>query len=110
MRLGKWNAARAAIQKCIEAKAYQTKSDGEDALKDLDDYRTSAEIACSFIFRNPGVLQSKIYKALANTEADSDCLKEFTRASMLIRKEQQGRTNKLFINESILQDSDVILS
>lgn len=110
MRLGQWNAARAAIQKCIDAKAYEDKQDEDDALKDLEEYRISAEIACSFISRNPGFLQSKLYKTLADTNANSDYLKEFTRASMLIRKEKQGRTYKLFINESVLQESDVMLS
>ncbi len=110
MRLGKWEAARAAIQKCIDANAYEYKSDGKGALLDLKDYRVSAEIACSFLSQNPGFLQSKLYKALADTKADSDYLKDFTRYSMLIRKEPQGRTYKLFLNDSVLQESDIKIS
>lgn len=109
MRLGKWNAARAAIQKCIDAKAYEYKSDGKDAILDLEDYRVAAEIACSFLSQNPGFLQSKLYKALADTKADSNYLKDFTRYSMLIRKEPQGKTYKLFLNDSVLQESDITI-
>lgn len=110
MRLGKWDAARSAIQKCIDAKAYEYESDGRLAMKGLQDYRFAAEIACSFLSQNPGFLQDELYKALEETLADSENLEEFIRSSMLIRKEPQGETFKLFLNDPVLQESDIILS
>ena len=107
MRLGKWFAAHSAIQKCIEAKAYRYKKDEKAVLKYLAEYQLSVEIAVSFLLENPGFLQSKIYKALSDTKANLDCLKDFTRSSLLIRKEPAGKSNKLFLEETVLENSDI---
>lgn len=92
MRLGDWSAARSAIDKCIAAGAYP--DGGAEALNHLARYEQAARLALAFIDKNPGFPQNKIYKALP--AADQDCLKEFVRSSLLIRKEKFGRTNKLY--------------
>ena len=92
MRLGDWSAARSAIDKCIAAGAYP--DGGAEALNHLARYEQAARLALAFLDKNPGFPQNKIYKALP--AADQDCLKEFVRSSLLIRKEKFGRTNKLY--------------
>ena len=92
MRLGDWSAARSAIDKCIAAGAYP--DGGAEALNHLARYEQAARLALAFLDKSSGFPQNKIYKALP--AADQDCLKEFVRSSLLIRKEKFGRTNKLY--------------
>lgn len=97
LRLGQWAKARAAIEKCIQAGAYD--DGGQYALDYFTRYKTTAELALNFIEKNAGFLQKNLYKALP--DADKDCLKSFARSSLLIRKEKTGNTNKLFLNKDL---------
>lgn len=96
LRLGQWANARVAIAKCAVAGAYP--DGGLEALNYLERYRRTAELALEFLRANSGYLQKNIYRALP--EADKDCLKSFTRSSLLIRKENFGNTNKLYVGDS----------
>ena len=98
LRLGQWDKARSAIEKCIKAGAYD--DGGKDALDYFTRYKKTAELALNFIGKNAGFLQKNLYKALP--EADKDCLKRFARSSLLIRKEKDGNTNKLFLSEEFI--------
>ena len=92
-RLGRWVEARAAINKCRFAGAYE--DGGKGALAHLERYRAAAERALEFLKNNPGYKQKDLYKALP--DVDRDCLKEFTRSSLLIRKVKVGSTNELYL-------------
>jgi len=94
-RLGQWQDAKRVIETCAAAGAYPNGADQE--LTDLERYAQAADIATDYIKEHPGVLQKDIYKLLANSNADPDMLKRFTRTSLQIRKEPAGKTNKLFI-------------
>lgn len=98
LRLGRWNEAAVAIAKCNVAGVYD--DDGQAAIEHFQKYKLTAELALEFLSVNPGYLQRDIYKALAATPADKDCLKEFTRSTLLIRKEKSGNTNKLYVEEA----------
>lgn len=91
-RLGEWDKARAAIEKCAEAGAYP--DGGHAAFDYLEKYRHAAETALAFLRTNHGFSQKNLYGALP--EVDRECLKSFTRSSLLIRKEKSGGTNKLY--------------
>lgn len=106
LRLGQWAKAQMAINKCITAGVYE--DDGRAALEYFNRYKQTAEIALDFLKKNEGFLQRNIYKALSDTPADKDCLKNFARSSFLIRKEKVGNTNKLFLNVEKLLESDVV--
>ena len=95
MQLGQFQKARVAIYRCVKAGAYV--DNGATALNYLQRYETTARIALEFLRDNVGFAQNKIYKYLAATPADKDCLKDFVRSSRLIRKEKCGNTNKLFL-------------
>ena len=92
LRLGEWDKARSAINKIAAAGAYG--DNGLAAFKYFQNYKQTAELALNFLRQNPGFPQNKIYKALIG--ADKDCLKSFTRSSMMIRKVKAGSTNKLY--------------
>ena len=49
----------------------------------------------------------KSYKILKNDSIDENCLKSFIRFSLLLRKEKYKNTNRLFLNEDMLKDSDI---
>lgn len=95
LRLGEWSKARIAIAKIAAAGAYT--DGGREALHHLERYRRTAELAIEFLRANAGFLQRNIYRALP--DADKDCLKSFTRSSLLIRKEKSGNTNKLYLTQ-----------
>ena len=73
-------------------------------------YKQTVEIAINFLRDNEGFLQKNIYKALADTNVDTDCLKDFTRSSLLIKKVKKGGTNQLFLNEDVILQSEVNIS
>lgn len=93
LRLGRWEEARNAIEKCAVAGVYD--DDGKAAIEHFQKYKEAAETALKFLTLNPGYLQKNIYRALP--DVDQECLKKFTRSSMLIRKEKSGGTNKLYV-------------
>lgn len=95
MRLGRWYDARRIIDTCIACHAYYPEN-GTAAIEHLNTYKSTAETAVQFLIENPGYLQRKIYKALEG-KVDLDCLKHFTRCSYQIRKEPDGKTNRLYV-------------
>ena len=97
MQLGEFEKARRAIKICAEAGTYD--DDGAAEFDYLTRYETTARTAIEFLREHKGILQRDVYKAFAGTAIDKACLKEFLRASRLIRKEKSGTTNKLFLAE-----------
>lgn len=95
MRQGEWAKAQSAIEKCAAAGVYD--DDGQEMYDYLERYQTAATVALQFLRDNPGYLQRNIYKALPNV--NRECLKKFTRSSLLIRKEPQGNSNRLYVVE-----------
>ena len=110
MRLGQWSNAVSAIKKCIKTKAYLDKEWGKNMLEYCEIYKQTVEIAINFLRDNEGFLQKNIYKVLADTNVDTDCLKDFTRSSLLIKKVKKGGTNQLFLNEDVILQSEVNIS
>lgn len=93
LRLGRWKDARNAIEKCAGAGVYD--DDGAAMFDYYERYKHTAELALVFLKANEGYLQKNIYRALP--DADQECLRKFTRSSLLIRKEKSGGTNKLYV-------------
>ena len=93
-RLGKWDDAFRVIRFCVDCGAY-TAEEGRDALNLLIQRKAASDAALSFISDHPGWKQADIYRMLPNV--DRDALKWFTRNSLLIRKEPNGKTNLLFL-------------
>lgn len=96
MQLGQWQKAEEYIRFCISCKAYYP-DNGKYELQYLKQYKKAAITALSYIAQNPGCLQSKIYGAIGNS-VDRDCLKDFTRSSMLIKKVPYKKTNMLYVS------------
>ena len=93
LRLGRWEEASTAIEKCAAAGVYD--DDGAEMFDYFNRYKRTAELALDFLNANAGFLQKNMYRALP--DADQECLKKFTRSSMQIRKEKSGSTNKLYV-------------
>lgn len=96
MRLGRWDDVERVLQICSDANAYYPDDDYK-IWSDFYDYKRVAILAVSYIQRNPGCLQSKMYDALNVTDDDRENLKHFLRCSLQIKKEKSGSTNKLYI-------------
>lgn len=95
MRLGEWDHAEEAIQKCIDAKAYSP-DDGFAELKAFISYKRISTEALSYIQQNPGCLQRNIYKAFPYEGMEREQLKYFLRYSQQVRKIKHGNTNELY--------------
>lgn len=96
MRCGKWEDAERVIRTCAGYNLYYP-GDGSAELSGLMDYQDIAECVISFIGRHPGVYQKDMYSLLP--DLDRGILKRVLRSSELIRKEPEGRTNKLYVRE-----------
>lgn len=95
MRSGEWEKARQSITLCTLCGAY---SDGEGGsmLALLTLRKSAAAATLAFLRVTPGALQSGIYKNPALAALDHDALVWFCRSSRQIRKEKEGKTNRLF--------------
>lgn len=115
MRLGEWGKARKTIEFCVNCSAYGETitensngkevtrlvfHEGTSVLELLAERKLAASVAYAYIQSNPGTLQSKIYKVPELAHVSSEALKWFCRNSNQIRKEKEGNTNKLYVNDS----------
>ena len=117
MRFGRWGDAENVIMLCISCGAYGHTEDkgsrdhngkwvsesGDEQLALLNQRREAASAALSYLADNPGSLQSKIYKVPALSGVDHDALVWFCRSSHQIRKEKDGKTNRLYIAGEVCQ-------
>lgn len=74
-------------------------ADGTKARKEAMSHKAGFTAALKYIKETPGVLQSKIYKVPELSHVPPDILKSFCRNSLQIRKEKEGKTNKLYVME-----------
>lgn len=114
-RFGEWKKAENVIRLCISCGAYgsteyRNSRDhkghwvaapevGEGNLIFLQQCQKAAEAAIAYLAENPGTLQSKIYKIPALSEVDHDALVWFCRNSHQLRKEKDGKSNRLYVSE-----------
>lgn len=115
MRFGLWEKAESVVHLCISCDAYghteyRSKNDhkgrwipedGEAVLAFLRLRHEAADAALAYLSENPGTLQSKIYKAPALALVDHDSLVWFCRNSHQIRKEKDGKTNRIYIADGV---------
>ena len=113
MRYGRWSDAEKVIRLCISCGAYGhteysdnqdhegcwIPESGDEELLSLNLRKEAASSALSYLAENPGTLQSKIYKVPVLSSVDHDALVWFCRSSHQIRKEKDGKTNRLYIAE-----------
>lgn len=112
MRYGLWEKAENVICLCISVGAYghteyrnshdnkghwvADPQTGENALEFLRQRHDASDAALAYLDKNPGTLQSKIYKIPALSGVNHDALVWFCRNSHQIRKEKDGKTNRLY--------------
>lgn len=116
MRYGEWDKARQVICMCISYGAYgyteyRNKNDhnghwvaesGENELLNLRMCHEAADAVLAYLSKNPGTLQNKIYKIPDFATVNHDALVWFCRNSHQIRKEKDGKTNRLFVSNEVL--------
>lgn len=113
MRYGRWSDAEKVIRLCISCGAYGhteyrdsqdhegrwIPESGNEELVSLKLRKQAAFAALAYLAENPGTQQSKIYKAPVLSSVDHDALVWFCRSSHQLRKEKDGKTNRLYIAE-----------
>jgi hypothetical protein len=112
MRRGDWAKAEQVIRLCISIGAYgytdysknqegiwvSDSENGEDQLSMLQERGDASVAALQYLSRNPGTLQKDIYKIPELSSCDRDALMWFCRSSHQIRKEKEGKTNRLYLS------------
>ena len=100
-KLGNWEDAERAIWICMDAGAYESPDDGENAIEYLMIYKKVAETAMNFIRENPAFLQKNIYTALRQQIGDENIpvLKDFMRETYVFHKQPRNGTNELYLIE-----------
>ena len=117
MRYGMWEKAEGVIHLCTMNSDYgyneyrnehdhtghwvSKPEQGEEALKSMHLRRTAAESTLTYLSNNPGTLQSKIYRVPILASVDHDSLVWFCKNSHQIRKEKDGKSNRLFIASEV---------
>ncbi len=108
MRFGKWEKAEQVIRLCMSCGAYGytdektgrwVSESGDAYLSTVRIRRLAADAALSFLSANPGTVQSKMYKIPALSQIDHDALVWFCRNSHQVRKEKDGKSNRLYVAE-----------
>lgn len=111
MRFGEWEKAEGVVRLCISCGAYGhteyrnsrdhnghwVSESGDDVFSALRLRHAAADAALSYLSKNPGTVQSKIYKIPALSEVDHDALVWFCRYSHQVRKEKDGKSNRLYV-------------
>jgi len=107
MRYGMWEKAEKVIRLCISCKAYGhteytenhkqwIAASGAEELEQLQQRHEAADALLAYLAKNPGQLQNKVYKLPALAAIDHEALVWFCRNSHQIRKEKDGKTNRLY--------------
>ena len=113
MRFGEWEKAEGVVGLCVSCGAYGhieyrnnrghkghwVPESGEDVLSAGRLCHAAADAALLYLSENPGTIQSKIYKIPALSGVDHDSLVWFCRYSHQVRKEKDGKSNRLYIAE-----------
>lgn len=95
MKQGRWDDAERVIKYCISCRAYFPEN-GKEELQFFEMFRDAACIASAYIENHQGTLQKDIYKSLSKI-VSSDEMKSVMRNYELIRKEKEGKSNRLYV-------------
>lgn len=103
LRIGKCEKAKEYALFFHSVNAYIFEPDEyADVLSYINTYQHTSQIALDFIANNPGFLQKNMYKALEG-RTDHDCLMHFLRCSEQIKKEKNGNTYELYVDEGFIK-------